>query len=396
MDMSSLVERIGGKGAAAWDVHYEAIEVQKAGADVIFLTVGDSDLDTPPVITRAAIEALSCGDTHYTEAAGRRSFRRAISETHRRRTGQEIGENNVVVLAGAQCGLFCASMCLAEAGNEVIAFDPMFATYEATIRASGATLVRVPHIQQDGFRPDLAAFRRAINSKTRAVFIASPGNPTGCVFSIEELQTIADLAIENDLWVIFDEVYHDLVFDGQHVNIGNLPMMLERTITVSSLSKSFAMTGWRVGWVIAPDRLVGHFENLALAMLYGLPGFIQEAGFAALVHAQDEVIRMRDAFRRRRDILVCAINRIEGLSCRWPQAGMFALVDVRKSGLSSSEFCTRLLAETGVAALDAGAFGEFVQGFVRMSFAIDENQLVEAVRRIEGFMQSRLRAVASF
>ncbi|WP_375740135.1 aminotransferase class I/II-fold pyridoxal phosphate-dependent enzyme [Pseudomonas boanensis] len=385
MRFASLVDRMAGPGTAAWDIHYAAIEAQRAGEDVIVLSIGDPDFATPEFITDAAVDALRSGDTHYCDVAGRPELRQAIADLHGRRFGQVVAAENVIVVAGAQNGLFAAAMCLLEAGDEVIVFDPVYVTYEATLKTTGATLVRVPCPAEGGFRPDIAALKAAINERTRAIFFANPNNPTGAVLSAAELEGIAALAQEHDLWVVADEVYESLCFEKPHCSIATLPGMRERTVSIGSLSKSHAMTGWRAGWVIAQPQLVAHIENLALNMLYGLPGFVQEAALAAVLAYDDVTQGMRDIYRRRRDLVVDALSGCTPLKVLAPEAGMFVLLDVRETGFSSLDFAWRLFRETGVSVLDAAAFGPAAEGFVRLSFTLGEEQLAEACARIRRF-----------
>ncbi|NVZ29613.1 aminotransferase class I/II-fold pyridoxal phosphate-dependent enzyme [Pseudomonas gingeri] len=386
MRFSPFVERISGDGVAAWDIHHAAFEAQRRGEDVIILSVGDPDFPTPDFITEAAIEALREGDTHYTEIAGRLALREAIAARYSPLFDRQLQAANVITVAGAQNALFITSLCLLNAGDEVIALDPMYVTYEATLKASGATLVRVPCAADSGFRLDAALLARAITPRTRAIFFSNPNNPTGVVLSREELQAIADLAIAHDLWVVVDEVYESLAFEREHVSLAALPGMAERCVTIGSLSKSHAMTGWRIGWIVANETLVAHAETLVLSMLYGLPGFVMEAALKA-VQAHDEVTRgMSEIYRRRRDLVVQGLSDCPGIAVLKPDAGMFVLVDVRETGLTSLEFAWRLFREAGVSVLDAAAFGEPAQGFVRLSFTLGEERLEQACQRIRGFV----------
>ncbi len=383
--LSPLVERIAGRGAAAWALHQKAMAAKRRGEDVIVLSVGDPDFATPPGVVDAAIEALRAGDTHYAPIVGRPSLRAVIAERHAARTGLEINPDQVVILAGAQNGLFACALCLTAPGDEVIVPVPMYVTYEATIGAAGARLVPVPCDADEGFRPDLDRLEAAVTPRTRALFFASPNNPTGVVMNRTELEAIADLARRHDLWVVSDEVYADLVFDGEHLSVAALPEMAERTVTVSSLSKSHAMTGWRSGWAIAPPVLVPHLANLALCMLYGLPGFAQAAAEEALTGSDGEASRMRERYRHRRDLLLDALAQVKGIRCLKPQAGMFLLADVRGTGLGSADFAQSLYRATGVSVLDAAPFGA-ADGFVRISFSTGEESLSEGCRRIAAFV----------
>ncbi|KJH79048.1 MULTISPECIES: aminotransferase class I/II-fold pyridoxal phosphate-dependent enzyme [unclassified Pseudomonas] len=386
MRFSPFVQRITGDGVAAWDIHYAAYEAQRRGEDVIILSVGDPDFPTPDFITDAAIHALREGDTHYTEIAGRLKLREAIAARHSPLFHRELHASNVILTAGAQNALFAASMCLLTAGDEVIALDPMYVTYEATLKASGATLVRVPCAADGGFRLDAAVLAKAITPRTKALFLSNPNNPTGVVLNREELQAIAELAVVHDLWVVVDEVYESLTFEREHLSLAAMPGMAERCVVIGSLSKSHAMTGWRIGWIIANETLVAHVENLVLSMLYGLPGFVMEAALKAVQSHADVTHGMRDIYRRRRDLVVKSLADCRGISVLNPDAGMFVLLDVRSTGLTSLEFAWRLLREAHVSVLDAAAFGEPAQGFVRLSFTQGEERLAQACQRIRKFV----------
>lgn len=388
MDYSPLVECIAGEGAAAWDIHQQALAAQARGEDVIVLSVGDPDLDTPAPIVDAAIEALHAGDTHYPPPLGEWRLREAVARAFAGAGGWAAGPRNVCIVSGAQNGLFFASMLLCRDGDEVIVMEPNYVTYEATIAASGARQVRVPTREANGFRPDPDAIAAAITPRTRALLITNPNNPTGVVMAPPELEAIAAVACDHDLWVISDEVYAALTFDAAHNCIAALPGMAERTVTVSSLSKSHAMTGWRSGWLVGPEALIGHAENLALCALYGLPGFVQRAALVALEQADGIAERTRAIYRHRRDLVLERLAAVPRLRVVTPESGMFVMVDVRDTGLPAADFAWRLLQEQGVSVLDASAFGDSATGYVRLSYTLDEARLEDGCRRIAAFVET--------
>ena len=385
MRYSQFTGRIAGEGAAAWALHVEAITAKRAGRDVIVLSIGDPDFASPSVVTEEAVKLLRTGDTHYADILGLPRARRAVAEQHKRLTGQDTGPEHVAIMSGAQSGLFAAAINILDQDDEALVLEPMYVTYEATIQASGANLVRVPLKAANNFRLDLADLEQAITAKTRAIFFATPSNPTGVVMSRADLTGIAALARKHDLWVVADEVYSTIIFDGEHVSICGLDGMAERTVTINSLSKSHAMTGWRFGWLVGPRELIGHVNNLGLCSLYGLPPFIQNAAVLALESELPEVAQMRTIYRRRRDMVMAALGQLPSIVCRNPDAGMFMLADVRGTGMSGHEFAWALFRTTGVAVLDATAFGPSAEGHLRISFAIDEQSLSEACRRIAEF-----------
>ena len=386
MKYSSRVEGLQGRRTSAWEIHRVAQQAAAKGEDVIVLSVGDPDFATPAPIVERAIDALRGGDTHYSAVSGRDPLRAAIASEHSRMSGVAVAPANVILTAGAQNGVFATSLCLLEAGDEVIVPEPMYLTYEACVRVAGATLVPVPVDPARAFHLDCDALERAVTSRTKAIFFATPCNPTGVVMPRADLERIARVACEHDLWVLSDEVYADLTFEREHVSIMSLPGMAERTVTLGSLSKSHAMAGWRVGWAIGPTQLIEHMGRLALAMLYGLPGFIQQAAQTALQEKARIVDEMREIYRRRRDVVFEHLSRIPRLRCLLPEAGMFMMVDVSGTGLDTMDFTWRLFRAQGVSVLDASAFGETANGFVRLGFVVDEARLAEACKRIAAFV----------
>ena len=382
---AARVAGLGGAEAAAWEIHSDAVRRRAAGEDIILLSVGDPDFPTAAPIVAAAKASLDQGRTHYAAIAGQLPLREAIARHHERVSGQTIDPDQIVVLAGAQSALFTACQCLLEPGDQVIVPEPMYVTYPATVAAAGAELVRVPLVAERGFHLDLDALAAAVTDRTRAILLNSPHNPTGAVMTRHELEFVARLCRRHDLWLISDEVYATLLYEGDHVSPAGLPGMAPRTVTVSSLSKSHAMTGWRVGWLIGPPALVEHACNLALCMLYGSPPFVQDAATAALAMQGGEATAMLDRFRRRRDAVCRRLAGLPGLACARPRGGMFVMLDIRRTGLSAEAFAQRLLAEEGVCVLSGDAFGGAATGHVRLSLTAPDERLAEACNRIGRF-----------
>lgn len=385
---------LGGPGTEAWTIHYEAMVRVRRGEDVILLTVGDPDTGTPAAITSAAKASLDRGRTHYAEVVGQADLRRAIAGWHERTTGQAVDPGQVVVVAGAQCGLFAALQCVVGPGDEVVAFQPAYVTYPATIAATGAVMVPCSLRAENGFHLDPADLDAAIGPRTRALLWNSPNNPTGAVATPAEIEALAERCRRHDLWLVTDEVYASLVFDGRHRSPAALPGMAERAVIVSSLSKSHAMTGWRLGWVIGPEAFARHAGNLVLAMLYGSPPFIQDAAVAALTGPDAERTLMCERYRNRRDAVVRRLDGVARLRLAVPAAGMFVMLDVRGTGLSSEAFARALLAEEAVAVLAGDAFGPPAAGHVRISLTVPDDRLALACERIAGFA-ARCRAEAA-
>jgi arginine:pyruvate transaminase len=385
MRYASRVAGLAGAEAAAWDIHRLALDRQAGGQDVILLSVGDPDLPTPRPIVDRAKASLDAGRTHYADVTGQIELRAAIAAHHQRLSGQTVDPSEVVVLAGAQSALFAACQCLLEPGDEVIVPEPMYVTYPATIAAAGARLVRVPLLAERGFHLDLDALSAAVTPRTRAILLNSPHNPTGAVMTRHELEAVALLCRQHELWLLSAEVYATLVFEGEHVAPAGLPGMAERTATIASLSKSHAMTGWRIGWLIGPRQLARHVSHLALCMLYGSPTFIQDAATEALAREHVEVAAMHERYRRRRDAVCRRLAGLPGLSCTRPKGGMFVMLDVRRTGLSAEAFARSLLADEGVCVLAGDAFGGAAAGHVRLSLTASDERLAEACNRIGRF-----------
>ncbi len=388
MRYSPRVERVAGRGAGAWAVHTEARRRSEAGEDVIFLTVGDPDQDPPAEVIEATVAALRAGRTGYSAIVGFPKLREAIAARVARRSGQPCTIDNVAVVPGAQGGLFGAVQCLAGPGDEVIVPEPIYATYEGVVGAAGARLVTVPLRPERGFHPDLEAIAEAITPRTRVIWINSPHNPTGAVFTAAEVEAIAALCRRHDLWLLSDEVYEDLAFARPHIGAWSLPRMAERTAVVSSLSKSHAIPAFRLGWVIGPPELVRHLGNLLLSMTYGGPAFIQDGALAALQQELPEVAALREAYRQRAALMTALLR--EAPACRVvpPEGGMFVLFDIHGTGLDAAGFALELLKSEGVAVLPCDGFGASAAGHLRIALSAPEPRLREAADRIVRFARS--------
>jgi arginine:pyruvate transaminase len=388
MRYSPLVERIAGRGRGAWAVHAEAARRRDGGEDIIFLTVGDPDQDPPAAVIEATVAALRAHRTGYSATIGYPAVRDAIAARVARRTGQPCGAENVAVVPGAQGGLYCALQCLAGPGDEVIVPEPIYATYQGVIGACGARMVTVPLRPEIGFHPDLDALAAAVTPRTRVMWINSPHNPTGAVFTEAEIDGIAALCRRHDLWLLSDEVYEDLAFARPHVSAWSLPGMEDRTVVVSSLSKSHAIPAFRFGWIIGPPALTGHLSNLVLCMTYGSPAFIQDGALVALQRELPEVAALREAYRARAGMLTALLRGAPGCRAVMPEGGMFVLLDVRGTGLESGDFALRLLTREGVAVLPCDGFGPSAAGHLRIALSAPEPRLIEAGERIVRFARA--------
>lgn len=387
MRFAPRVADYSGPGSGGWSVQQEAAVLRDSGHDVIFLTIGDPDQPTPSPVIEATIAALRRGRTGYGSMIGHPELRAAIAARFASRTGRPCTSENVTVTTGAQGGLFCAMQCLVGPGDEVIVPEPVYATYQGVLAASGAEMVMVPLPAERGFHPDLDSIAGAVTPRTRVVWINSPHNPTGAVFTPDEIAGIAKICRRHDLWLVSDEVYEDLAFARPHLSPWSLPDMAERTIVVSSLSKSHSMPGFRLGWIIGPPALGRHLFVLLLSMTYGTPPFIQEGALAALSAELPEVAALRDDYRRRAGLMSGILAAASNCRPIPPEGGMFVLLDIRGTGMAAQQFASALLESEDVAVLPCDAFGPSAAGHLRISLTEPDARLAEAGRRIVRFAQ---------
>jgi aspartate/methionine/tyrosine aminotransferase len=380
MKLASRMTRIGTE--TAFEVLARARALEAEGQEVIHLEIGEPDFPTPRHIVEAAYRAMLDGYTHYGPAAGlpelRRAVARYISETRR----LNVDPEQVIITPGGKPVIFFTVLALVEPGDEVILPDPGFPIYESAVSFAGGTPVPVPLREERDFRLDVADIRARVNSRTRLIILNSPHNPTGSVLTPEDLAAIADLAKEHDVYVLSDEIYSRIIYDARHHSIASLPGMADRTIILDGFSKTYAMTGWRLGYGVFPPELVPGVTRLMVNSVSCTATFVQLAGIAALEGPQDCVDEMVAEFRRRRDFLVAALNDIPGISCRQPQGAFYAFPSVKALPLSSRDFADRLLSDFGVAVLSGDAFGAAGAGYLRLSYANSLGNLERAVSRL--------------
>lgn len=371
------------KAEGAYQVLARAQELEAAGKDIIHLEIGEPDFPTPSNISEVGIAAIAEGKTRYNPPSGVNELRRAIAEDAGNRRGIEIDPARVVVSPGAKPNLFLPALALVNPGDEVIYPDPGFPTYEAMIQVSGGIPVPVPLVEAHEFSFDLDAFDALITEKTKLIILNSPGNPTGGVMSLEDLEHIAAAAQKYDCWVLSDEIYMRIVFDNLDApSIAALPKMLDRTIIVDGFSKTYAMTGWRLGYGIMPEPLADRI-NLLLTHSVGCTAhFTQYAGIEALTGPQNWVDEMVNAYQERRDALVAGLNAIPGMNCRNPLGAIYAFPNIQAFNLTSDEMANLILEKAGVALLPGTSFGRFGEGYLRVVFANSLENIQRGVERI--------------
>jgi len=372
----------------AYEVMARSQELEAQGHDIIHLEAGEPDFNAPPNASLAGIQAIASGQTRYVPPAGLARLREVIAEIAGKRRGIRISPKQVLVSPGAKPAMFFPTLTLVEPGDEVIYPDPGFPTYEAMLLVAGGVPTPVPLLESKSFSFDLDAFDRLVNERTRMIILNSPSNPTGGVIPLKDLEHIADAARRHDCWVMSDEIYTQIVFDGQTAaSIASLPGMAERTIIVDGFSKTYAMQGWRLGFGIMPEPLA---ERVRLFFTHGFGCTAQASQLAAveaLVGPQDHVAMMVKEYQRRREIIVDGLNRLPGVHCLKPQGAFYAFPNIRETGKSSQEIANLFL-DFGVALLPGSAFGKYGEGYLRLSYANSIPNIQRALERMAKALDS--------
>ena len=381
MRLASRMERIGTE--TAFEAAARARALEATGREVIHLEIGEPDFDTPGHIREAAARALlQEGETHYTAATGIAPLREAIAADVARRKGIVTPPEHVVVTPGAKPIMFYAMLALVDDGDEVVYPNPGFPIYESMARYVGGTPVAAPLREDNDFRMDVEEVATLITPRTRMLVLNSPHNPTGSVLTDDDIGRLADLAVEHDLVVLADEIYGRLQYEGTPLSIATLPGMAERTITLDGFSKTFAMTGWRLGFGILPEWLVPSFSRLVINSVSCTNAFAQFGAIEALIGPQDEAEAYRAEFMARRSIMIDGLNAIPGVSCRMPHGAFYAFPNLTSFGRSSAELADHLLYDSGVCGLAGTAFGTHGEGYLRFSYANSRENLGLALERV--------------
>ena len=373
-------------GESAFDVLRRAQELEAAGREVIHLEIGQPDFPTPAHIRAAAARALEEGHTGYGPSQGLPELREAIAEKAGELRGLSFSPEDVVVAPGAKALLFYAINALAGPGDEVIYPDPGFPAYQSVIAHSGATPVPLPLREETGFRFDADEFRGLVSDRTRLVILNSPQNPTGGVLEREDLRAVAAAAVENDFRILSDEIYLHFCYDSPFETIASVEEAGERVIIIDGFSKTYSMTGWRLGYALLPPSLVKTFDLYNVNIASCACTFSQHAAVEALRGPQDSVTSMVAEFRERRDYLVEGLNSIRGISCGTPGGAFYAFANITKTGSSSAELASRLLAEAGVAVLSGASFGPCGEGYIRLSYATSMEKLRSGIERMANLL----------
>jgi arginine:pyruvate transaminase len=385
---SDQATRLQEQDNGGWEVHDRALEMQRAGEDVILLCVGDPDFRTPEPIIDNAVSYLRVGRTHYSPALGEIKFRRAVADLETHSSPHPCDVDEVAIFPGATSAIHAVMTCLLNAGDEVVIPEPMYVGYPSIMQALDARVVAVPLDVKSGFGLDLPLIKSSFTDRTRVLFLNTPGNPTGSIISAAELRELATYCRERGVWLVCDEVYSMFTYDGQHRSARASVEHLDNIVMIDGLSKSHAMSGWRMGWVIAPPQLIERLGAYSAATLFGSPQFIQDASAFALENDQAYVASMRKEYRARRDFVLRKLSKVSQLSCSRPRAGMFIMSDVSGTGMSGREFAEQLLSAEQVSVVPGDAFGPSAAGFVRIGLAQNQVTLRKACKRIRRFCES--------
>jgi aspartate aminotransferase len=381
MKLAERMDRLGTE--TAFSVLAKAKELEAQGRDVVHLEIGEPDFDTPANIVEAGVRALREGYTHYTPAPGIMPLRTAIAEYVGRTRGIDVTSANVVVVPGGKPIIFFSIMALIEPGDEVIMPNPTFPIYESMVTCMGGKPVFVPLKEAEGFAFDLDIFASSLNARTKMVVLNSPSNPTGGVLPPAQIKAIAGLLADRpDITILSDEIYSRMLYDGAHHSIASEPGMAERTIILDGFSKTYAMTGWRLGYGVMPVPLAQAVSQLQINCTSCVNAATQVAGIEALTGPQDAVDDMVAAFRTRRDLVVSGLNQIPGVHCVMPAGAFYAFPNVSAVGMGEGELASRLLNEAGVAVLAGTAFGQFGKGYLRLSYANSLENIQKALDRM--------------
>ena len=381
MQLASRISQLMPEGA--FTVLAKAQELERQGKSIIHLEIGQPDFPTPKHITAAGMRALEEGKTKYVPSLGTMELREALAQHITQRTGVTTTINNIAVTPGCKTAIFSAFAAIIHPGDEVMYPDPGFPAYESLIRFFGGTPIPIPLVEERQFSFDMDVLREHLSAKTKAIVLNFPGNPTGTTLPEKDMQEIADLLQESKTWIISDEIYGRIVYEEKpYTSIYSLPGMKDRTIIVDGFSKTYAMTGWRLGYMVVPECIINKKDLLLVNTFSCTAPFTQEAGIAGLTGPQEPIDAMVDKFRKRRDYVVSTLNDIPGITCFKSQGAFYAFPNIKAFKKSSEELAEYLLEEAGVALLPGTAFGKYGEGYLRISYSTRMEKLEEALDRM--------------
>jgi len=388
MKFSRASDRMAVDTSTVWGVHDSACALQAAGEDIILFSIGDPDLPTLDFIVDHAIDSLKAGRTHYSPGAGEKELRQAIADIETGASGKITSIDQIVVHPGGTNAIYTTLSCLLNEEDDIVIPAPMYVGYQGLLGALGANVVHVPLDTANNFALDVEAVKKAFTANTRVLFINTPGNPCGNIVSEAQLRELAAFCLERDAWIVCDEVYSMITFGQRHVSLLNAADTLENVIVIDALSKSHAMTGWRMGWTVSSESTAKRILDFGSGTIFGCCQFVQDAAAFALNNDEEYTRSIADEYRVRRDYALERIGRIPGLSANVPDAGMFVMMNVGQVQSDGLQFATGLLEHSGVSVLPGAAFGEIVRHFVRLSLTHPVHVMSKAFDRIERYVAS--------
>jgi aspartate/methionine/tyrosine aminotransferase len=381
MNLSKLVQRAGTE--TAFEVLAKAKELERQGKKIIHFEIGEPDFNTPENVKKAGVNAINENYTHYSPTQGILGLRETVANYISKTREIKVSPDEVMITPGGKDVIFSTALAILNEGDEAIYPNPGYPIYESAIRLAGAKPVPMPLLEENDFAFDREQFKKLVTPKTKLIIINSPGNPTGGILSLQDLEIIAEVAIKNDIVVLSDEIYSRILYDGEFHSLASLPGMKERTVILDGFSKTYAMTGWRLGYAVAKNEIIDGLKKIAVNSFSCVAAFVQLAGIEALNGPQDEPERMRKEYETRRNLIVSGLNEIPGISVKVPKGAFYVFPNIKKTGNKSKEVAEYLLNEAGVATLSGTSFGEYGEGYIRFSYATSQENIKLGLEKVK-------------
>jgi len=381
MNLSKLVQRAGTE--TAFEVLAKAKELERQGKKIIHFEIGEPDFNTPENVKKAGVSAINENYTHYSPTQGILGLRETVANYISKTREIKVSPGEVMITPGGKDVIFSTALAILNEGDEAIYPNPGYPIYESAIRLAGAKPVPMPLLEENDFAFDREQFKKLVTPKTKLIIINSPGNPTGGILSLQDLEIIAEVAIKNDIVVLSDEIYSRILYDGEFHSLASLPGMKERTVILDGFSKTYAMTGWRLGYAVANNEIIDGLKKIAVNSFSCVAAFVQIAGIEALNGPQDEPERMRKEYETRRNLIVSGLNEIPGISVKVPKGAFYVFPNIKKTGNKSKEVAEYLLNEAGVATLSGTSFGEYGEGYIRFSYATSQENIKLGLEKVK-------------
>ena len=381
MNLSKLAQRAGTE--TAFEVLVKAKELERQGKKIIHFEIGEPDFNTPENVKKAGVNAINENYTHYSPTQGIPGLRETVANYISKTREIKVSPDEVMITPGGKDVIFSTALAILNEGDEAIYPNPGYPIYESAIRLAGAKPVPMPLLEENDFAFDREQFKKLVTPKTKLIIINSPGNPTGGILSLQDLEIIAEVAIKNDIVVLSDEIYSRILYDGEFHSLASLPGMKDRTVILDGFSKTYAMTGWRLGYAVANNEIIDGLKKIAVNSFSCVATFVQLAGIEALNGPQDEPERMRKEYEARRNLIVSGLNEIPGISVKVPKGAFYVFPNIKKTGNKSKEVAEYLLNEAGVATLSGTSFGEYGEGYIRFSYATSQENIKLGLEKVK-------------